>query len=61
MMKAYEIHVVYRREEEGDTEERQWGTTLLARNEHDARRLIVQKVLAWGALISHFLTVERCK
>lgn len=59
-MHAYEIDLVYRREEEGNTEERGWSTTVLARNEHDARRVILQKILGWGALVSHFLEVEKC-
>lgn len=58
--KVYQIHLIFRREEEGNSEEREWATTILARDEHTARRLIVQKVLSWGALVSHFLQVERC-
>ena len=59
MPKAYLIIVVIRYED-GDTTERTWGVTVLARNEHLARRLIIDKVLRWGALVSHFLEVERC-
>ena len=59
MPKAYLIIVIVRYED-GDTAERTWGVTVLARNEHLARRLIINKVLSWGALVSHFLEVEKC-
>ena len=59
MPKAYQIMVVVRYEK-GDTAERTWGVTVLARNEHLARRRIIDKVLSWGALVSQFLEVERC-
>lgn len=59
MPKAYLIVVVIRYED-CVLPERMWGVTVLARNEHLARRRILEKVLSWGALVSHFLEVERC-
>ena len=42
-----------------ETEERVWSLTVLARNDHHARRLVLESALAMQSFVSRFVSVEK--